>query len=91
MSRKIIRVTKFLLGVITVFCVSWIVSVNEWHSGMHWRSRGVVPENPSTLRTIVAYSVEKQAELDKPSPVTCNKLPAFPKVPYIVRNFNFHI
>ena len=89
MTRKLVRVTKFLLAVVTVFCVSWIVSVNEWHSRVHWRGRRVVPENPSTLRTIVAYSEEKQAELDRPSLITCNRLPAFPKVPYIVRILYF--
>lgn len=84
-SRKFVRVTKFLLAGVTVFCVSWIASVNEWHSGVRWRGRRTAQENPPTIRTIVAFSEDKQAELDRPSPVSCNRLPAFPTVPHIVR------
>lgn len=32
----------------------------------------------------MAYSEGKQAEMDRPSPVTCDRLPAYPEVPYIV-------
>lgn len=82
-ARKFIRVTKILLAGVTVFCVSWIASVNEWHSGASW-TRTIVQENMSTMRTIVGYSEAKQAELDKPSPVSCKRLPAFAKIPHIV-------
>ncbi|XP_063383935.1 uncharacterized protein LOC134670174 [Cydia fagiglandana] len=85
--RKVVRVTKFLLAVVTVFFFSWMVCVNEWHSGVAWggrRGRGAAP----TMRTIVAYSEGKQAEMDRPSPVTCDRLPAFPEIPYINRTWS---
>ncbi|XP_032517724.2 uncharacterized protein LOC116770381 [Danaus plexippus] len=85
-ARKFIRVTKILLAGVTVFCVSWIASVNEWHSGASW-TRTIVQENMSTMRTIVGYSEAKQAELDKPSPVSCKRLPAFAKIPHINRTW----
>lgn len=80
-ARKFVRVTKFLLAGVTIFCVSWIASVNEWHAGVRWRGR---QEEMSTMRTIVAYSEGKQAEMNRPSPVTCERLPAFPTVPQLV-------
>ncbi|XP_039753301.1 uncharacterized protein LOC120628758 [Pararge aegeria] len=86
-TRKIVRVSKFLLAGVTVFCVSWIASVNEWHSGLRWSERRV-QENLSTMRTIVGYSEAKQAELDRPSPVSCSTLPAFPKIPFINRTWS---
>ncbi|CAG5046053.1 unnamed protein product [Parnassius apollo] len=42
------------------------------------------------MRTIVAYSEGKQAEMDRPSPVTCDRLPAFPKIPYFNRTWSAH-
>ncbi|XP_023938766.2 uncharacterized protein LOC112046365 [Bicyclus anynana] len=88
MSRgtQFVRVIKFLLAGVTVFCVSWIASVNEWHSGLRWSGRRV--ENLSTMRTIVGYSAAKLAELDRPSPVACSRLPAFPEIPLINRTWS---
>lgn len=80
-ARKFVRVTKFLLAGVTIFCVSWIASVNEWHAGVRWRGR---QEGMSTMRTIIAYSEGKQAELNRPSPVACDRLPAFPTIPRFV-------
>lgn len=88
-ARKLLRVTKILLAGVTIFCVSWIACVNEWHSGIRWKDRRIPQETFSTMRTIVAYSESKQAELDKPSPVACSRLPAFPKIPYIVSTLKF--
>ncbi|KAL4715957.1 hypothetical protein ACJJTC_013257 [Scirpophaga incertulas] len=83
-ARKFVRVIKFLLAGVTVFCVSWIASVNEWHAGVRWGSRqGNLGGRMSTMKTIIAYSEGKQAEMDRPSPVTCDRLPAVPDVPYI--------
>lgn len=91
-ARKFVRVTKFLLAGVTVFCVSWIACVNEWHGGVRWRARqGSEDAGLSTMRTIVAYSEGKQAELDRPSPVTCDRLPAFPTIPHIVSIFFLYI
>ncbi|XP_068633581.1 uncharacterized protein [Battus philenor] len=92
-SRKYIRVIKFLLAGISVFCVSWIASINEWHAGVRWVERrggasGREAQGLPTMRTIVAYSEEKQAEMDRPSPVACNRLPAFPKIPYFNRTWS---
>ncbi|CAH2096160.1 unnamed protein product [Euphydryas editha] len=87
-SRKLLRVTKFLLAGVTVFCVSWIACVNEWHTGIRWKDRRLSQDSLSTMRTIVAYSESKQAELDRPSPVACSRLPAFPKIPYINRTWS---
>ncbi|KAJ2949124.1 hypothetical protein O0L34_g6065 [Tuta absoluta] len=86
-ARKFLRVTKFLLAGVTVFCVSWIACVGSWHGGVRWRVRPRSPD-ASTMRTIVAYSEAKQAELDRPTPVTCDSLPAFPKVPHINRSWS---
>lgn len=95
-SRKYIRVIKLLLAGVTVFCVSWIASVNEWHTGVRWVDRGSrigrggqggrigQVEGLATMRTIVAYSEGKQAEMDRPLPVACDRMPAFPKIPYFV-------
>lgn len=84
-GRKFVRVVKFLLAGVTVFCVSWIACVNEWHSGVRWTgTRGELGPAMSTMRTIVAYSEGKQAEMDRPTPVTCDSLPVFPKLSYIV-------
>ncbi|CAG4971885.1 unnamed protein product [Colias eurytheme] len=80
-TRKFVRVTKFLLAGVSIFCVSWIAAVNEWHTRARWSPP---PQRSfSTMKTIVAYSEGKQAEMDRPSPVTCDRLPAFPKVPKI--------
>ncbi|XP_045772840.1 uncharacterized protein LOC123872556 [Maniola jurtina] len=89
MSRgtRFVRVTKFLLAGVTIFCVSWIASVNEWHSGLRWSGQRV-QENQPTMRTIVGYSEAKQAELDRPSPVACYRLPAFPTIPFINRTWS---
>ncbi|XP_047991455.1 uncharacterized protein LOC125230361 [Leguminivora glycinivorella] len=87
MPSKVVRVTKFLLAAVTVFFFSWMVCVNEWHNGVAWggrRGRSAA----STMRTIVAYSEDKQAEMDRPSPVTCDRLPAFPDIPYINRTWS---
>lgn len=83
-ARKVVRVMKFLLAGVIIFCVSWIASVNEWHAGVRWGGRQITDRGLPTMRTIVAYSESKQAEMDRPSPVTCDRLPAFPKVSYIV-------
>lgn len=87
-SRKVIRVTKFLLAGVTVFCVSWMASVNEWHAGVRWAERrgsnGRDVGGLSTMRTIVAYSEGKLAEMNRPSPVACDRLPAYPKIRYHV-------
>lgn len=89
-ARKFVRVTKFLLAGVTVFCVSWIACVSEWHPGIRWSSRrGQRSPRPATIRTIVAYSESKQAELERPSPVACDTLPAFPHLPHIVSTFYF--
>lgn len=87
---RFVRVTKYLIAgvTVTVFCVSWIASVNnsadnEWR-GVRWSDRRGGAAALPTMRTIVAYSEGKQAEMDRPSPVACDRLPAFPKVPYIV-------
>ncbi|XP_050350468.1 uncharacterized protein LOC126773561 [Nymphalis io] len=82
-ARKFVRVTKFLLAGVTIFCVSWMACVNEWHSGVRWKEHHNVQENLSTMRTIVGYSEGKQAELDRPSPEACSRLPAFPKIPFL--------
>ncbi|KAM3965214.1 uncharacterized protein ACR2FA_000601 [Aphomia sociella] len=87
-ARKFVRVIKFLLAGVTVFCVSWIASVNEWHSGVRWGPRRDPGGTFSTMRTIVAYSEGKQAELDRPSPVTCEQIPALPDIPYINRSWS---
>lgn len=81
-ARNFIR-TKYVLAGVTLFCVSWLASVSEWHSGVRWSGRRE-GGRLSTMRTIVAYSEGKQAEMDRPSPVTCDRLPAYPEVPYIV-------
>lgn len=80
------RVTKFLLAGVTLFCVSWIASVNEWHAGVRW-SRRVDKDRGVTMRTIVAYSEGKHAEMERPSPLTCDRLPVFPDIPQIVSTF----
>ncbi|XP_072948771.1 uncharacterized protein [Epargyreus clarus] len=85
-ARKFVRVTKFLLAGVTVFCVSWIACVNEWHPEVRWSDRRPMG-GLSTMKTIVAYSEGKQAEMDRPYPVACNRLPAFPDVPYINRTW----
>ncbi|CAG9786756.1 unnamed protein product [Diatraea saccharalis] len=82
MPWKYVRATKFVLAGVTLFCVSWIASVNEWNSGVRWSERRR-STTLSTMRTIVAYSEGKQAEMDRPSPVACDRLPAFPDIPYI--------
>lgn len=86
-SRKYIRVIKLLVAGVTVFCVSWIASVNEWHSGVRWverRGGGRRVEGLSTMRTIVAYSEGKQAEMERPLPEACDRMPSFPKIPHFV-------
>ncbi|XP_045536592.1 uncharacterized protein LOC106717867 [Papilio machaon] len=103
-SRKYIRVIKLLLAGVTVFCVSWIASVNEWHSGVRWverrggrsgrgshKGQGDLVEGLATMRTIVAYSEGKQAEMDRPLPVACDRMPAFPKIPYFNRSWSPHV
>ncbi|KPI94380.1 hypothetical protein RR46_04448 [Papilio xuthus] len=100
-SRKYIRVIKLLLAGVTVFCVSWIASINEWHSGVRWVERrggrsgrggqGGQVEGLATMRTIVAYSEGKQAEMDRPLPVACDRMPAFPKIPYFNRSWSPHV
>ncbi|XP_063825606.1 uncharacterized protein LOC135075177 [Ostrinia nubilalis] len=85
-ARKFIR-TKYVLACVTVFCVSWFVSVSEWHPALRWGGRRQAGRL-STMRTIVAYSEGKQAEMDRPSPVTCDRLPAYPEVPYINRTWS---
>lgn len=86
-GRKFVRVVKYLLAGVTVFCVSWIACVSEWHS-VRWRSsRGDLARAMSTMRTIVAYSEGKQAEMDRPTPLTCDSLPVFPKLSHIVSIF----
>ncbi|XP_030040900.2 uncharacterized protein LOC115456131 [Manduca sexta] len=88
-ARKFARITKFLLAGVTVFCVSWIASVNEWHASMRWSERRAgVGRGLTTMRTIVAYSEGKQAEMDRPSPVTCDRLPDYPEVPFINRTWS---
>ncbi|XP_026761877.2 uncharacterized protein LOC113520673 [Galleria mellonella] len=88
-ARKFIRVIKFLLAGVMIFCVSWIASVNEWHSGVHWGGRREpAGYGVSTMRTIVAYSEGKQAEMDRPSPVTCDQIPAIPVIPHINRSWS---
>ncbi|XP_053609950.1 uncharacterized protein LOC128674954 [Plodia interpunctella] len=82
--RKFMRIIKLLLAGGTLFFISWVVSVNEWHGGVRWE--GPRAQGP-TMRTIVAYSEGKQAEMDRPSPVTCDRLPAFPKIPHINRSW----
>lgn len=84
--RKFVRVTKFLLAGVTIFCVSWIASVSEWHPGLRWNERRGSESLP-TMRTIVGYSAAKQAEMERPSPVACSRLPAFPKIPVFVSIF----
>lgn len=79
------RVTKFLVAGVTLFCVSWIASVNEWHAGVRWSRR--VDRRFTTMRTIVAYSEGKQAEMERPSPLACERLPVFPEIPQIVSIF----
>ncbi|CAK1551104.1 unnamed protein product [Leptosia nina] len=37
------------------------------------------------MKTIVAYSEGKQAEMDRPSPVSCDRIPDFPDIPNIIR------
>lgn len=87
-NARFVRVTKLLLAGVTIFCVSWIACINEWHTRIRWNGRqGDSARSLSTMRTIVAYSKEKQAELDRPSPVTCDRLPAFPEVLHIVSIF----
>ncbi|KAJ0176603.1 hypothetical protein K1T71_007782 [Dendrolimus kikuchii] len=87
-ARKFVRVTKLLLAGVTIFCVSWIACINEWHTRIRWNGKqGDSARRFSTMRTIVAYSEEKQAELDRPSPVTCDRLPAFPELPHINRTW----
>lgn len=84
-GRKFVRVVKYLLAGVTVFCVSWIACVNEWHAGVRWTSsRAQLGRAMSTMRTIVAYSEGKQAEMDRPTPLTCDSLPVFPKITHIV-------
>ncbi|XP_026734972.1 uncharacterized protein LOC113498915 [Trichoplusia ni] len=86
-GRKFVRVVKYLLAGVTVFCVSWIACVSEWHS-VRWRSsRGELARAMSTMRTIVAYSEGKQAEMDRPTPLTCDSLPVFPKLSHIDRRW----
>ncbi|CAF4903740.1 unnamed protein product [Pieris macdunnoughi] len=86
-TRKGIRVTKYLLAGVTVFCVSWIACVNEWNARSHWNP----PQRRySTMKTIVAYSEGKQAEMDRPSPVTCDRLPDYPVIPEINRTWSPH-
>ncbi|CAH2980841.1 unnamed protein product [Chilo suppressalis] len=85
MPRKYVRATKFLLAGVTLFCVSWIASVSEWHAEVRWSGRR---RSVSTMKTIVAYSEGKQAEMDRPSPVTCDRLPAFPEIPQINRTWS---
>ncbi|XP_075978245.1 uncharacterized protein LOC142977975 [Anticarsia gemmatalis] len=80
-GRKFVRVVKFLLAGVTIFCLSWIASVSEWNATVRWTSRpNNVDINMSTMRTIVAYSEKKQAEMNRPMPVTCDRLPVFPKL-----------
>ncbi|XP_049873461.1 uncharacterized protein LOC126372006 [Pectinophora gossypiella] len=86
-GRKFVRVTKFLLAGVAVFCVSWIACVQEWHGGVEWRARREASALP-TMRTIVGYSEGKRAELDRPSPFNCIRLPAFPFVPHINRTWS---
>ncbi|CAH1638226.1 unnamed protein product [Spodoptera littoralis] len=87
-GRKFVRVVKYLLAGVTVFCVSWIACVNEWHAGVRWTSsRAQLGRAISTMRTIVAYSEGKQAEMDRPTPLTCDSLPVFPKINHINRSW----
>ncbi|XP_059052828.1 uncharacterized protein LOC131847303 [Achroia grisella] len=88
-ARKFIRVIKLLLAGVMVFSVSWIASVNQWHPRVNWGGRRGAPDyGLSTMRTIVAYSEGKQAELDRPSPVTCDQIPAIPEIPHINRSWS---
>lgn len=87
-GRKFVRIVKFLLAGVTIFCVSWIASVSEWHAGVRWTSRG--DQAGTTMKTIVAYSEQKQAEMDRPMPVACDRLPVFPKLLNIVSIFYFY-
>lgn len=83
------RLTKYLLAGFVLFCVSWIACVSEWHAGVHWGDNpsASARSSYSTMPTIVAYSAGKQAEMDRPSPVACEQLPAFPTIPYINRTW----
>ncbi|PZC78406.1 hypothetical protein B5X24_HaOG202229 [Helicoverpa armigera] len=87
-GRKLLRVVKYLVAGVTVSCVSWLACVSEWHSGLRWSSsRGELARAMSTMRTIVAYSEGKQAEMDRPTPLTCDSLPVFPKLSHIDRSW----
>ncbi|XP_037868525.1 uncharacterized protein LOC119628837 [Bombyx mori] len=87
-TRKLVRVTKLILAGLTLICVSWIASVSEWHARVRWRNRQVDTDHGiSTMRTIIAYSQDIQEEMDRPSPVRCDRLPAFPEVPSINRTW----
>lgn len=87
-GRKFVRIVKFLLAGVTVFCISWIASVSEWHTSLRWTNRQGLDRSMSTMRTIVAYSEQKQAEMDRPTPVTCDRLPVFPKLFHNNRNWS---
>ncbi|XP_041979467.1 uncharacterized protein LOC121733316 [Aricia agestis] len=82
-SARFVRISKYLLAGVAVFCVSWLASVNEWSS---WSHRAE-PLRYSTMRTIVGYSEGARAERDRPSPVACTSLPAYPEVPNINRTW----
>ncbi|KAJ8731331.1 hypothetical protein PYW07_004495 [Mythimna separata] len=79
-GRKFARVVKLLVAGVAVSCASWLAVLSEWPAGP-------APRAPPTMRTIVAYSEGKQAELDRPTPLTCNRLPVFPKIPHTDRSW----
>lgn len=81
---KLVQVGKYLVAGVSVFCVSWLACVGEWRGRVRWAGGGGV--HAPRVRTIVAYSAGKRAELERAraTPVSCDRLPAFPDVPPIV-------
>lgn len=84
---KLVQVGKYLVAGATVFCVSWLACVGEWHARVRWAGGAAGARGSPTIRTIVAYSAGKRAELDRATPVTCDRLPAFPEIPAVVSRY----